>query len=118
MVAQRDAFEARRVGSLPFLKESRDSGIKSSELRMTEDGSVDVGRRYLQTAVAGATRRFEQERAHGRKHLPVTVERINVAVRDAAPQMSVDVLQVFRLGAIDVTREVEVEVILRVADLR
>ena len=31
--------------------------------------------------------------------------------------MRVDVLQVFRLGAVDVAREVEVEVVLRVADL-
>ncbi len=32
--------------------------------------------------------------------------------------MAVDVLQVLRLGAVDVAREVEVEVVLRVADLR
>ena len=32
--------------------------------------------------------------------------------------MAVDVLQVLRLGAVDVARQVEVEVVLRVADLR
>jgi len=37
---------------------------------------------------------------------------------DAAAQMAFDVLQVLRLGAVDVAREVEVEVVLRVADLR
>ena len=36
---------------------------------------------------------------------------------DAAAQVAVDVLQVLRLGAVDVAREVEVEVVLRVADL-
>ena len=70
---QRDAFQTWRVGSLPFLKESCDSGIESSELRMTEDSSVDVSRRYLQPGVTGAACWFHEERAHGGEHLPVVV---------------------------------------------
>ncbi len=73
--------------------------------------------RQLQPAVAGPARRLEQRGAHAGKHLPVAVERIDVAVRDAAAQVAVDVLQVLRLGAVDVARQVEVEVVLRVGDL-
>ena len=69
-------------------------------------------------AVAGAVGLLEQRGAHGGDDLPVAVERVNVAVRDAAAQVGVNVLQVLRLGAVNVAREVEVEVVLRVADLR
>ena len=50
--------------------------------------------------------------------MPVAVERIDVAVGNAATQVAVDVLQVLGSGAVDVTGEIEVEVVLRVADLR
>ncbi len=41
--------------------------------------------------------------------MPVVGKRIEVALRDAAAQVAVDVLQVFGLGAVDVARQVIVE---------
>src|SRR6267378_4211550 len=38
-------------------------------------------------------------------------------LRDAAAQVTVNVLQVFGLRAVDIARQVEVEVVLRIADL-
>ena len=58
-------------------------------------------------------RLLEQRGAHAGEDLPVALERIEVALRDAAAQVAVDVLQVLRLGAVDVARQVEVEVVLR-----
>ena len=83
---------------------------------MTEDGGFDVADRDLELAVAGPIGRFEERGAHGREDLPVAFEVIDVAVRDATAQVGVNVLQVLRLGAVDVAREVEVEVVLRIAD--
>ena len=67
--------------------------------------------------VAGAER-FEQGGAQAGHDFPIMAEGIEVALGDAAAQVGVDVLQVLRLGAVDVAREVEVEVVLRVGDLR
>lgn len=51
------------------------------------------------------------------KHLPVAGQLLNVSVRDSAPQMTIDVLQVFEFRAVDVARNVEVVVVLGVTDL-
>ena len=71
----------------------------------------------FELGVAGPPGRGEERGADGREDLPVAVEGVDVAVGDAAAQVGVDVLQVLRLGAVDVAREVQVEVVLRVADL-
>jgi hypothetical protein len=54
--------------------------------------------------------------AHAGDNLPVASEVINIALRNAAAQVAVDVLDVLRLGAVDVAREVEIVVVLRVGD--
>jgi hypothetical protein len=41
---------------------------------------------------------------------------IDIAPRDAAPQVGVDILQVLGLGAVNVTREVKVVIVFRVGD--
>ena len=71
----------------------------------------------LQARVAGAAGGLEQRGAHAGEHLPVVGQRVEVALGDAAAQVAVDVLQVLGLGAVDVARQVEVEVVLRVGDL-
>ena len=85
---------------------------------MAEDGGLHLADRELQLAVAGAVGLLEQGRAHGGMTSSSSVEGVNVALGDAAAQVAVDVLQVLRLGAVDVAREVEVVVVLRVGDFR
>ena len=85
---------------------------------MAKDGGLDVRHGHPELAVAGAIGLLEHRGADAGDDLPVAVEVVDVAIRDAAAQMGVNVLQVLRLGAVDVAREVEVEVVLRVADLR
>ena len=75
---------------------------------MAEDGGLHLGDRELQRGVAGAIELLEQGGAQAGHDLPVIAERIEVALGDAAAQVAVDVLQVLRLGAVDVAREVEV----------
>jgi hypothetical protein len=48
--------------------------------------------RQLQVTITGATRRLEKQRTDRGHHLPVAVERIDVAIGDASAQMPVDVL--------------------------
>ncbi len=83
---------------------------------MAEDGGLHFGDGKLELAVAGAVGRLEQGGAQAGHDLPVVAEGIEVALGDAAAQVAVDVLQVLRLGAVDVAREVEVVVVLRVGD--
>ena len=91
--------------------------LEGGELGVAEDGGLHLGERQLQARVAGAARGLEQHGAHAGEHLPVRAERVEIALRDAAAQVAVDVLQVLGLGAVDVARQVEVEVVLRVGDL-
>ena len=112
-----DAFQARGVGFLPFGEQLGHGFIESGELGVAEDGRLDVSGGDFQLAVAGTVGLLEQRGADGGDDLPVGFERVNVAVRDAAVEMGVDVLNVLRFGAVDVAREVEVEVVLRVTDL-
>jgi hypothetical protein len=111
-----EAFEARRIGRLPFGEEFVHAGLERGELRVPENGGLHVG--SGQFTIAGVFRLFEQGGAHGGDNLPVTIKGVDVTLRDAAAQMAVDVLDVLRLGAVDVAREIEVEVVLRVTDFR
>ena len=100
-------------------EELRRGIIERGELRVAEDGGLDFGDRHPQLAVAGAVALFEQGGANAGKDFPIGFQAqrvINVALGNAAAQMAVDVLQVLRLGAVDVAREVEVVVVLRVGD--
>jgi hypothetical protein len=93
--------------------------MERGELSVSEDGGPHLGDRELQLAVAGAVALFEQRGANAGKDFPIGFQSyrvINIALGNAAAQMAVDVLQVLRLGAVDVTREVEVVVVLRVGD--
>ena len=100
-----------------FVEQRGHAGVERGELGMAEDGGLDLADGDREPGVAGAVGRGEERGAHGGEDLPVAVEAVDVAVGDAAAQVGVDVLQVLGLGAVDVAREVEVEVVLRVADL-
>jgi hypothetical protein len=85
------------------------------ELGVPEDRGLDVGGGDLELGVAGATGLLEQRLPHAGEDLPVPLQRVEVAVGDAAAQVAVDVLDVLGLARVDVARQVEVEVVLRVA---
>ena len=98
-------------------KRSRHGLVEGGELGVTEDRGLHLGQRQLEARVARATGGLEQRGAHAGEHLPVVGERVEIALGDAAAQVALDVLQVLRLRAVDVARQVEVEVVLRVRDL-
>lgn len=112
------ARPARRGGRLPLREELPGFGGEGGELGMSEDSGFHFGDGKIKGGVAGAVELLEQGGAQARHDFPVVVEGIEVALRDAAAQMAVDVLQVFRLSAVDVAREIEIVVVLRVGDFR
>ena len=71
----------------------------------------------LDLILAGMIGFVKQCSAQAGEDLPITVEGIQIAFRNAAAQMGGDVLEILRLAAVDVARQVEIIVILRVADL-
>ena len=58
------------------------------------------------------TTRCKQRFPQIRKHLPVSLQRIDICDRDAPIQVSVEIVQVFRLTRIDIARNVKVLVVL------
>lgn len=83
---------------------------------MLEDGLLDARRRDLELRVA-RPHRLEERVPNAGEHGPVATERVEVAGGDAAAEVGVDVLHVLGLGGVDVAREVEIEIVLGVADL-
>ena len=71
-----------------------------------------------QLAVTRTVAILEQSRAYFGNDLPISFECINVALGNPAAQMSVNVLQVLRLAAINVARKIQIVGILCVADFR
>ena len=115
VLAERD--EARRDGLAPLVEQRRHLLVEGGELRMAEDGGLDLGDGQLEAGVPGPARRLKQGGAHAGKNLPIGSEGIKIPLRNATAQVPVDVLQVFGLAAVDVARQVEVVVVLRVGDL-
>ena len=104
------------VGLFPLGEERGRGLVERGELGVAEDGGLHLGDGKLQLAVAGAVGLFEQGGADAGDDLPVAVEVINIALGNAAAQVAVDVLHVLRLGAVNVARQVEVVVVLRVGN--
>src|ERR1700730_5726744 len=96
----------RAFGLLPFPEKIGDRLVEGGEFRVTEDGGVDVADRHLELDVAGPIGAFEERGAHTREDLPVASEVINVALRNATPQVAVNILNVLRFAAVNVAREV------------
>jgi len=53
---------------------------------------------------------LEQLLAHRWNDLPVAIQSVYVALQDATARVTIDVLDILQFGAVDVAREVEVEV--------
>ena len=103
---------------MPFGEELCGRFVKRGELGMAEDGGLHLSDGEIQRGVAGAGGFPEHGDAQAGHDLPVAAKRIQISLGDAAAQVAVDVLQILWLGAVDVAREVEVEVVLRVGDFR
>lgn len=88
-----------------------DLSVERGELGVTEDGSLDLGGFDLGMDIAGAIRIDKQVMPNRGEDVPVALQGINVPHGDAAAQVAVDVLQVFRLSTVDVARQVQVEVV-------
>ena len=66
---------------------------------------------FRKLGVAGPLRRLKQHRSHPAEDLPVAGQIINITIGNAAAQVGVNILQVLRLRAINVAREVQIEVV-------
>ena len=110
------AGEAACGGAAPSDKEFCGSLVEGCELGMAEDGRLDLGQRQFEAGIAGAAGGFKQCGTHAGQHLPVGGQRvvggIKVALGDAAAQVALNVLQVLRLGTVDVPWQIQVVVVL------
>ena len=84
---------------------------EGGKLRVLINSGLDGLFAHRKVEVAGAVF-FEQCLAQAGAYLPVALQGIDVSGGDAAAQVAVDILDVFGLLAVDVARDVEVEVVL------
>ena len=101
----------RRCVLPPFGKVGVHAGDEGDELRVLVDGGLDGRLLHGEIEVAGAVV-LEQRLPELRADVPVALERIDIGGGDAALQVALDVLDVLGLLAVDVAREVEVELVL------
>ena len=87
------------------------AGDEGGELRVLVDGGLDGRLLHGEIEVAGAVL-LEQGVPELRADGPVALERIDIGDGDAALQVARDVLQVLGRLAVDVARQVEVELVL------
>ena len=102
--------EARRGGLAPVDEALGRSLVEGSEFRVAEDGGLEFGGRWLEAGIA-RTQGVEERRPQAGHHLPVGIQRVQVALWNAAVQVGVDVLDVFRFGTVDITRDIQVVVV-------
>lgn len=82
----------RDVGLLPFSEKVGDRLVERGEFSMAEDGRFDFANRDPELRVTGPIGIFQQRGAYSGEDLPVALEVIDVAVRDATPQVGINVL--------------------------
>ena len=86
---------------------------------MAEDRGPDVGYGHAQLAVARPVSRLEQGAADPGQDGPIGFQPdgiVDVALRNAATQMTVDVLQILWLRAVDIAQKVEVVVVFGIGN--
>src|SRR5674476_1093583 len=89
---------------------------KRLELKRVKDGLLDLTNVDRQITVARPVR-LEELAAELRECIPIGAQRVEVPIRNAAVEVRMEILNVLGLRGIDVARDVEVVVILRVGDL-
>ena len=105
------SFQFRCIALDPFTQQTVHLLVERRELSITENSLLDLRQRHRKLRIVFA-QRLEQLPPHRGNDLPVTLERVDVAIRNAA-QMPIDVLNVFRLAAIDVAWQIQT-VIMRI----
>src|SRR6185369_1756020 len=104
-------FERFAATLLPVGKQGIHAADEGNELRMFIDSGLYGLLGYSQIKVAGALG-LEQGLPQLRTHIPVSLQRIHVGTGDTALQVPLDVLDILGLLAVDIPRNVEVEVVL------
>src|ERR1041385_8448033 len=84
-------FQSRRIDLLPLTQETVHLLVERRELSMTKNSLLDLRLRHRKLRIV-FTQRFEQLRPNRGNNLPVRIERVDVAIRNAAAQMPFDVL--------------------------
>src|SRR5439155_19772756 len=87
------------------------AGNEGSELGVLIDGGLDSRLLHSEVEVAGATF-LKQCVTELRTDGPVALECIDIGLRDPALQVTRDVLEVLGYLAVDVARQIEIEVVL------
>ena len=102
-----------RLGSLltPRSKVVVHSIDEGGELGVLVDGLFDVGLVDLEVEVSLSIF-LEKRLLELRAHRPVAIEGLEVRFGDTTLKVACDVLQVFGLLAVDVARQVQVEIVL------
>jgi len=111
-------IELGRDGLFPAGVKFGGGFVEGGELAVAEDGGLDVRRRDAELAVAAMGGFLEQCGTHAGDDIPVGVEGVEIALRDAAAQVGGEILDVLGLGAVDVAGQVEVVVVFRIGDFR
>src|SRR6266446_9988115 len=111
VTAELQGFE--RLGRLvsPDFEVCVHTSGKSGELGVIVDCGLDCRFLHGEVEVAGAVS-LEKYISKLWTHLPITSEGFHVSNRDTSAQVTFDVLEVFGLLAVDVARQVEVELVL------
>ena len=116
MAALVKAFEARRIILFPLRKEYGHRFVECGKFCMAENGGFHLSNGKAQVAIVRSCRIGLGEKcgADARNHLPVTIKCVNVAQGNASEQVAIDKLHIFRLGAVDVAWEIEIEAVFRI----
>ena len=116
LISDFQAFQPLQMRRTPSSKNIRHLRCIVRKFSMPQDRRLDGGRLDLWRAIARTLTRPEQFAANRWQDVPIGFERVDIADRNAAFQMRLDILKVFGFGAVDIARNIEVEVVLR--DLR
>src|SRR5665213_86767 len=111
MTTSFQALQPGRAFLPPLVEVGGHAGDEGSELGMLKDGGLDGYLLYGKIEVAGAAR-LEEGLPKPRADGPKARQSINVGSRYTALQVASNVLHVFGRLAIDVARQVEVELVL------
>ena len=104
------------MGIPPPFETLRNASFIICEFGVCEDSGSDVLRLYAGVAIAGSAVFCEEVAAEIREDLPVVREGIDICVGDAAVEVCVEVVEVFRVVGVYVARDIEVIGVGRVSD--
>ena len=107
-----DPCEPGFIVRLPRCEEGCDRLRVCHKLGMREDGRLDLCCIHAELAIARTLPGCEEFGFQGREDLPVVVECLDIAIGDTTQQMRSDIVQIFRLGTVDIARNIQIVRIL------